>query len=264
MIIHNIGYNHRHDADFIIERPNGSGDCLLLLLKTPAIFTINDIDLTLPKNTFFLYSEGCPQRYRCIPFQPFVNDWIHFSFEGQEAQAFLDLGLTYETPVTLRSPYFISFCIKSIAGEYYSNHQHKQSNIQHYFALLCNHVSEGICTQHTSVEATNYFELLSAVRNRMYSGNYRFYSVESSAHEICMSKSNFQHLYKKYFGVSFMEDLIQSRIEHAKTLLIHTQLTSADIAKQCGYQTFAHFSRQFKKIVGMSPLTFRKEYQSIP
>lgn len=33
MIINNVGYDHKHDADFIIERPNGHGDCLFLLLK---------------------------------------------------------------------------------------------------------------------------------------------------------------------------------------------------------------------------------------
>ena len=32
MQINNIGYHHFHDADFKIERPNGSGDYLLLLL----------------------------------------------------------------------------------------------------------------------------------------------------------------------------------------------------------------------------------------
>ena len=38
MKINTIGYHHTHDADFIIERPNGSGDYLLLIIKTPALF----------------------------------------------------------------------------------------------------------------------------------------------------------------------------------------------------------------------------------
>ncbi|MGB4091586.1 MAG: hypothetical protein WBK46_06540 [Ruminococcus flavefaciens] len=48
MIINNAGYDHCHDADFFIERPEGSGDNLLLLLKTDTIFTIDGKDIDPP------------------------------------------------------------------------------------------------------------------------------------------------------------------------------------------------------------------------
>ena len=260
MIINNIGYNHCHDADFIINRPNGSGDNLLLLIKTDAIFTINEKDIVIPENSFFMFRKGKPQYYRCMPQHVFSNDWIHFLFEKDEEEAFLSLGLDYEAPVHLDNPYFISFCIKSIANEAYSNHKYKQSNINHFMSLIFNHVSERLYSAETT-KHDRYYELLSAVRNRIYSANYQFFSVEASAHEIRMSKSNFQHLYKRFFGVTFMQDLINSRIEHAKMLLLNTNLTSADISKQCGYNNFAHFARQFKEHVGMTPLEFRHYYQ---
>jgi len=38
MKISNIGYNYRHDNNFEINRPTGSGDYIILLLKTPAFF----------------------------------------------------------------------------------------------------------------------------------------------------------------------------------------------------------------------------------
>lgn len=256
MIINNIGYNHCHDADFIIDRPDGSGDNLLLLIKTDAIFNIDGVDIVIPKNSFFLYRKGTPQHYRCMPQSTFSNDWIHFLFEEGEEERYLSLGLNFETPVQLESPYFVSFCIKSVANEVYSNHKMKQSNISSYMSLLFNHVSENIISQQT-VQRDGYYELLSAVRNRIYSADYQFYSVESSAHEVRMSKSNFQHLYKKYFGVTFMQDIINSRIERAKMLLKNTNMTSADIAKQCGYNNFAHFTRQFKAVTGMTSNEFR-------
>lgn len=249
MIIRNIGYNHCHDADFIIERPNGSGDYLLLLLKTASIFTVDGKDFLIPKNSFFVFQKDRPQYYRCVPQQIFSNDWIHFLFEDGEEEKFLSLGLNYETPVQLDNPYFVSFCIKSISNEVYSNHRHKQSNIDHYMALIFNHVSEYSQAKET-LHFDTYYERLSAVRNRIHSGNYQFFSVTCSAHEIRMSKSHFQHLYKKFFGVTFMQDLIQSRIEHAKMLLLNTNMTSADIAKQCGYNNFSHFARQFKEHTG--------------
>ena len=92
----------------------------------------------------------------------------------------------------------------------------------------------------------------------MYSSDYLFFSVERSAHKVRMSKSNFQHLYKKYFGVTFMQDIINGRIEHAKMLLLNTNLSISDVSKHCGYSNYAHFSRQFKANTGMTPLEYRE------
>ncbi len=258
MIIHNIGYNHCHDADFKIERPVGSGDNLLLLLKTPAIFTLNGSDVIIPENSLFIYRKGTPQFYRCLPKQTFSNDWIHFTFEGEEEKEFLQLGLEYETPVTIDKSAFVSFCIKSVSNELYSSHHHKQSNIKHYMSLMFNHVSEYLHSSETSGYGQIY-EKLSSIRSKIYGESYQFFSVECTAHEIRMSKSNFQHLYKKYFGVSFMQDLINSRIERAQMLLIQTNLTSADISKQCGYNNFTHFTRQFKTYTGCTPIEYRNK-----
>ncbi len=260
MILNNIGYNHCHDADFFINRPHGSGDYLLLLVKTDAIFTLNGQDVIVPANSFFLFQKDRPQRYRCLPQRTFANDWIHFLFEDGEEEEMLALGLRYETPISLGNPHFVSFCIKSIANEFYTHHRHEQSNIRHYMALMLNHVSECLYPAET-VHHNSCYELLSTVRSRIYSGNYQFFSVECTAHEVRMSKSNFQHLYKRYFGVTFIEDLINSRIEHAKMLLLNTNLTGTEIAKLCGYHNFAHFSRQFKSKTARTPLTYRRDFR---
>ena len=50
-----IGYNHIHDADLNINRPLGSGDYLALLVKSPAVFTINGIDLHTPATVSYTH-----------------------------------------------------------------------------------------------------------------------------------------------------------------------------------------------------------------
>ncbi|MCC8138028.1 MAG: AraC family transcriptional regulator [Clostridiales bacterium] len=35
--------------------------------------------------------------------------------------------------------------------------------------------------------------------------------------------------------------------------------SSAEIAAECGYHTAEHFSRQFRKITGMTPLEYRRK-----
>ena len=67
MIINNIGYNHCHDSDFYIDRQNGSGDNLLLLVKNETIFFFFLEDYDVPENSFFMYQKGRPPYYLCVP-----------------------------------------------------------------------------------------------------------------------------------------------------------------------------------------------------
>lgn len=83
MRINNIGYNHSHDADFIINRPNGSGDYLLLLLKTNAIFKFGENEVTTSPDSFILFKQDTPQLYRSAG-GVFSNDWFHFSIDKED------------------------------------------------------------------------------------------------------------------------------------------------------------------------------------
>ena len=98
----------------------------------------------------------------------------------------------------------------------------------------------------------------SKLRQHLY--NYEY--VPSGAKEIAdglgLSTSYFQHTYKKIFGVSVHQDIIKARIEHAARLLQGSNDSISEIAAICGYENLEHFSRQFKKIKGMSPQQFRK------
>ncbi len=256
MIINNIGYDHSHDADFYIDRPDGSGDFLLLLLKTGAVFTIDNKDITVPENTFFLYPKGTPQYYRCISKNIFTNDWIHFDFENNEEENLKKLDIPYCKPIKLNNIGYLSFCIKLIAYESCSDNIHKSNTINHYMSIIFNKVSEQIKKPINSVAKTNH-ETLVTIRNKIYSRPYEFRTVESTAHEVNMSKSLFQHEYKKTFNTTFVMDLIESRINYAKVLLENTDLTALEISKQCGYGTYTHFTRQFKEKCGITPLNYR-------
>jgi len=255
--INNVGYNHCHDSDFYIDRPMGSGDNLLLLLKSETIITIDGKDRRVPAGTFFVYRRNVPQCYRCVPGSTFSNDWVHFDFENDEEEQFLSLGLKYGNPVEADDMFFLSFCIKKIASEMYSSNKNRKISMYHYMFLIFSKVSERPSGK-KDVKNDNYYEMLSTIRSKIYSRPYEKRSVESTAHEVRMSPSNFQHLYKKYFNVSFINDLIISRTEYAAMLLQTTNLSPGEIAHQSGYNHYAHFVRQFGRRFDMSPTEYRK------
>lgn len=258
MKIINVGYNHCHDSDFYIDRPEGSGDNLLILLKTDAVFNIDGKDIKIPENSFFMYKKGRPQRYRCVYQSVFANDWVHFEFEGDEEKEFFNLGLDYETPVLVEDMNFLSFCIKMMASENYSDNMNRHQSIYHYMFLIFSKVGE-YAAKKAENRNDSYYEMLSTVRNKIYSRPYEHRTAESSAHEVRMSVSNFQHLYKKYFGVTLFQDIIRSRTEYACMLLKSTNLSAVEVAQKCGYNHYAHFVRQFKQTMGISPSEFRKK-----
>ena len=261
MIINNVGYNHCHDADFFINRPEGSGDYLLLLLKTDAVFILDNAETIIPKNSVFIYPKGMPQYYKCLPQQTFENNWIHFLFEPGEEQEFLKLNIPYSTPIKIDSIYFLDFCFKSIAYGFGSCNLYKDNSISNFISLIFNKISERLNQESMAILSSKQ-EMLVTIRNKIYSKPFESRTVESAAHEVRMCKSAFQRSYKETFGVTFIEDLTESRIAYAKMLLATTNLSVTEIAFQSGYKTYAHFTRQFRKKCNLTPTEFRSLLQS--
>ncbi len=54
-----------------------------------------------------------------------------------------------------------------------------------------------------------------------------------------------------------MSDVISRKIEKAKEILSETDCTVSRVASMCGYDNEEHFMRQFKRIVGMTPTSYR-------
>ena len=83
-------------------------------------------------------------------------------------------------------------------------------------------------------------------------------TVADGAEFTGLQPSRFQQLYKKYFNISFGNDLIHFRIKQACGLLISTDWTAARIAAELGYSDENYFYRQFRKEMGITPNEYRK------
>jgi AraC family transcriptional regulator len=64
--------------------------------------------------------------------------------------------------------------------------------------------------------------------------------------------------FKRHMGCSVGEYSRQSRVSRARTLLLASSLSLAEIAVECGFADQAHFSREFKRWVGSTPSRFRR------
>ncbi len=67
-------------------------------------------------------------------------------------------------------------------------------------------------------------------------------------------------LFKNEIGVGFLAYLTNIRMEKAKKLLLSTDSSISDIAEQVGYGDYRVFSKVFKKIEGMTPTQYKREF----
>lgn len=73
------------------------------------------------------------------------------------------------------------------------------------------------------------------------------------------SPKYFSNVFKKQFGVNFVEYLNKVRLTHAKELLRGTDMSVAEIGEKTGYSNAATFTNTFRKYGGISPSEYRKQ-----
>lgn len=82
-------------------------------------------------------------------------------------------------------------------------------------------------------------------------------TLQEVADKCYVSQWHLSKLINKYTGNTFYELLNNVRIEKAKALLNDPKLKIGDIVDMVGYSDAAHFSRVFKRIVGVSANEYR-------
>ena len=84
-------------------------------------------------------------------------------------------------------------------------------------------------------------------------------SLTELATQLNLSTFHFARLFKKSLGLSPHKYVLQNRLERAKRLIaVASQVSLSDIALQVGFYDQTHFSKAFKKYVGVSPKAFSK------
>lgn len=102
-----------------------------------------------------------------------------------------------------------------------------------------------------------HYDDLAALRSEIYQFPERDWSIAACCRKLSISPSYFHRIYRSTFGVSCTQDILKSKLDHAKKLLLSTTDTLQIIAQKCGYD-YSHFMRTFKKEVGMTPTEYRR------
>lgn len=85
-------------------------------------------------------------------------------------------------------------------------------------------------------------------------------TLDALASNFYINKFYLTRIFKEQFGISINSYLQQIRITHAKQLLRFTDYTIEKIGSECGMKDANYFTRTFKKIEGISPTEYRKQW----
>lgn len=86
------------------------------------------------------------------------------------------------------------------------------------------------------------------------------FSPAKAAEKAFISEQYFRKLFKREFGVSPKQYVINKRIKYAASLIIAGYYSLSEIADYCGYNDYKHFAVEFKKIIGVSPSEYVYDY----
>jgi AraC family transcriptional regulator len=126
---------------------------------------------------------------------------------------------------------------------------------------LAIHLLRNYCT--TSPKLFSYSEGLSQIKLALVTDYIHDHlqqdlSLKEIAAIAQISQYHFSRLFKQKMGITLHQYILQRRIERAKELLQHSQLSIADIALRVGFCDQSHLNRSFKRILGVTPKQFLK------
>ncbi len=250
------GYHSVHTQPFSWCLVNGYSDYLLILIKSNAFIEIDGNIIDVPPNTAILYSPDTYIRYGCS-MPNYTNDWIHFELQEEDIDFLKSIDIPLNTPFQPTDMTALMDFSRPIVAESFSNHFYKQETLNTLMHTLLYTLASQYKESFLPIVREKYFIELNNLRIAIMNAPNTKWNISELAESVHLSTSHFQYLYKHFFGVSCMQDVINHRLQSVKQSLIRTELSVQTIALRCGYDNERHLLRQFKKYTGLTPSQYR-------
>ena len=267
-----------HD-DFLEEHIHLDFDELVIVLRGHADHIVSSETYHIQKGDVFVISSDTAHGYRnAKDFRicniMFRRDHIFnssddlCSMEGYHALFVIEPSLsknhTFTSKLTLRDQTFSSVnqIINQMIAEYNQKKQGYQTFLKSSFLSLS--LTFARIYQESSINDTDDLTPLItpiAYLERHYQESI---TVEQLAERSGLSVRHFNRLFQNTYHTSPGNYLLQYRIQKSEKLLHYTNMPIAEIAYQCGFNDSNYFSRQFRKIHGISPRQYRDRTAQVP
>ncbi len=246
-----IGITHPNKKYFI-ERQHADYYVLEYITSGKGFVVCDDKKYTVEENDIYLIHLGTKHRYGADPNDPYEKIWVNF-FGGVFTDIISAYGLSGHVVFKNTNCKELFEELLDLAIKYNDNEEVYLKASEIIFKIILRLV-ENSEKQNISSVAIKTKELLDQLI-------YRKVAMQDVYDEIHLSKSQISREFKKYFGVTPYQYLLNRRIAIAQNLLTKTKLSVKEISDSLCFADEYHFSSLFKKKNGMSPTAYRKDHQ---
>lgn len=189
--------------------------------------------------------------------ESFTNDWLYI--EGTD---FVQLMKKYPLPehvaFNIGNRNLLKNCVQKIKEEVQLQRTGYEDVIT---SCLTNTIIDIYRLYQKQYHSDTSISRIESSREIIFRNLEKTWTLKEMADLSGYSVSRFSSLYVQRFGVSPKADLIQNRLQLAKQLLLYSELSVHEIAKQCGFQDICHFSKYFKADIGVAPSEYAKKLE---
>lgn len=258
-----IGLSTPHDPGWACNRPQGSGDWLVMCFSTPFIALTKTGRRRGEPGDCLINSPDFPNWHSSVPgaIEGFRNDWIHFS------SPLLPVLLAhYKLPVNTIFPTGDAMVITAPIEEFRREQEHAEAfaadvgRCQVELLLLRLARARRLMDARLGLSPSEriWRPRFQQFRAHLRENSAEPWQVTGMAARLNLSPNRFNVLYRRFFNVSPQEDLIRMRIERAKTQLAHSSAPITAVAEDCGFSSVFYFCRLFRQRVGVTPGAFAR------
>ncbi len=237
---------------YIVDRPQGTGDRLLMFFYDPVLLKIDDRTRQYPPNTLMLWDDGAGHYYGNTE-RRWRHSWIHF--HGRSAAELLaENGFVSGMPLTFSRPDVMEEYLLKIYKELTGTYAADAIILKNLFHCMLREMDRSIRGTAAPAIPERIFRAKMFIEKNQ-TGKITLRQLAAGAR---LSVPHFCAEFKKWMGVSPVEYQLQLRFELAKYLLGNRNLNITEIALQTGCSDIFQFSKMFRKRAGQSPSAFRK------
>ena len=259
MLIFKIRHDWPEGADFRLIRPKGSEGYTFFFFRTPVNLELSRTAVPLKPGGCIIYPPDVPQYVSAQG--PLLYSFVHIT---AEASALLrQFKLPLGQPFYARDTEALASILEKMEPEFFSQNPYREEMLDTMLKALLIILtrSAGEIAPILQQKQEKHLDI-KEIRQHVLSNPQRKWTVAEMAQMMSLSPSRFHAVYKDVFGTAPMHDVIEAKIEYAKSLLLSNKHYSLpQVAELLGYNDQYHFIRQFRTETGMTPGAFRKRNQ---
>ncbi len=249
LFVHMTGITHP-DQNYFVKRKNSAYIVLEYIVEGTGVVEYDGITQSVQKGDVILLLPGKNHTDSANKNDPYKKIWINF-------QSLTFLNLIFDFSLDSQFVWHADEKLLSSFEALLETAENLQNDSRAHAEL--SKIIYSILTDLTFVEtdSVKITEIARAAYVIINSNIHSNLTINSLAERLSCSKAHLINLFKKTYGITPYQYILNKKLAIAKSLLAKSQLNVCEISTQLSFKDEFHFSNVFKQKTGLTPSQYR-------